>query len=92
MENVKNESVTVCGTAQTTTLKPLKFQGFGVSEATPEACGWSQDLGPAAAAAEPGAASKPGDFLVGLLGIGATALLLTYGNLLMDALFKLLGI
>lgn len=96
MLNVKNEKKAVCETTATATprtSKPLKLQGFEESDARsrtraaqPGACrcaAGSPDLEPEA--------WTPEDVAIAI-GIVATALLLTYGNILMEMFFRFIGV
>lgn len=94
---VKNEGksdgkrlVTVAEWEQMKGSKPLKFQGFEASETCEvQSCTKSGSPGAAPGAAQ---AAGPGWIAGAVAGVVAVAVLLTFGNVLMEMFFNLIGV
>ena len=93
MANVKNEEKTVATRTLSDRLErseALKLQGFSVSDESGSKAARCAGSPGAAPDLEPGHPAL-GD-VAGVLYIIAMAVLLTYGNVIMEAFFRLLGI
>lgn len=101
MLTVKNENRSGEPTAYTRSSKPLELltlrdfdraDGAGATAQEPAAAAGSARLGhPDPARTDSGSAPEGCD-IIGAFGVIATALMLTYGNEIMEVLFRILGI